>query len=335
MFEKSVWRKLRNWLVSEYIRLKLWIGEKRSQLSPLKKKNFWFTIIKSRVSRVILVFLLFSCPLTIAFLSSVVHINPLTDIKILIDINYWEEILKVLKYHPAITTIALAIASLPIALTLWLFRNHDIVMNLDLAKYHEAVKNIHDEKASVGLRQVAVTTLLELKEKWMWEKKIKTIVFPYAHLEGLDIDLRENYLKDTDLERINLSGFNLEHANLCDAQLHTTNLRGTNLCSADLTHANLNDSKLQDAELHHANLTYADLKYANLEKSNLYCANLSNVNLKKANLDGAHLNGAYYYKSKEAEEKDQRTPVTKNWLEGRGAFNVDRLEGIDEEWPGG
>lgn len=326
MFEKSVWRKLRNWLVSEYIRLKLWIGEKRSQLSPLKKKNFWFTIIKSRVFRVILVFLLFSCPLTIAFLSSVVHINPLTDVK-----NYWEEILKVLKYHPAITTIALAIGSLPVAFTLWLFRNHDIVLKLDLDMYHEAVKNIHDEKASVGLRQVAVTTLLELKEKWMWEKKIKTIVFPGANLECLNIDLRKDHLKYTDLERIDLSSFNLEHANLYGAELHETNLCETNLCYANLTHANLNSSNLQDAELHHANLTYADLTYANLEKSNLSYANLSNVNLKKANLDGAYLYGAYYYKSEEAEKKDQKTLVTKKWLRPQRTSGVDTIEDIPEE----
>ena len=72
------------------------------------------------------------------------------------------------------STILLALISLPIAFVLWLFRNHDIVMNLDLQMYHEAVRNIHnhdDKKASMGLRQVAFKTLMELKEKWVWGKK--------------------------------------------------------------------------------------------------------------------------------------------------------------------
>lgn len=310
MFEKSVWRKLRNWLVSKYIRLKLWIGEKRSQLSPLKKKNFWFTIIKSRVFRVILVFLLFSCPLTIAFLSSVVHINPLTDVK-----NYWEEILKVLKYHPAITTIALTLGSLPIALTLWLFRNHDIVKKLDLDMYHEAVKNIHDKDASAGLRQVAFTTLMELKEKWMWKEKIRKHVFLEAHLEGLD------------LQKANLQGFNMWRTKLNGLKPNDWE---------EVRRTNLRDVILQDAILQRAKLQFTDLRGAklqgaNLQNADMLWANLHETKLQNADLKEAKLQDAYYYENKEAEEKKEMTKVTKKWLRERGALHVETIDDIPEE----
>lgn len=193
--------------------------------------------------------------------------------------NHWEIFICMLKDYP---TAALAIGSLPIAFVLWLFRNHDIVKNLDLAKYHEAVKNIHDKKASVGLRQVAFATFSELEKKPMWKNEIKTLnakVFQEANLK--ELNLQNDVLNGNILQGANKQGANLQKANLKDAHLQGAKLTIAKLQGADLTGANLQNAELIKAELQDAHLDEADLRGADLYKTNL----------KGAHLDGADLRG--------------------------------------------
>lgn len=161
--------KIKNYIVRIFIKIFLWMNEHRL---PCLLGAF-----------------ILSCLLVFVLLYFFVSVDDKEN-------TYWGKMSDILKDYP---TIALTLASLPIALTLWLFRNHDNVKKLDLDMYHEAVKNIHDEKASVGLRQVAFATLIELRKKWMWEKKIRTIVFPGANLSKLElqkINLDEDSLED-------------------------------------------------------------------------------------------------------------------------------------------
>lgn len=209
---------------------------------------------------------------------------------------FWGGVLSILKNYP---TIILVVPSLPVAAVLWVFRNHDIVMNLDLQMYHEATRNIHSENASEGLRQVAFGVLMLLRRKWTWRYKINH-TFVKANLSKLIITSNDS------IDDILLIGANLTEAIV----MESVNFKNASLCEANLTRINFHDrSSLRGAELVGANLTEA--------------------NLENIDLTGTHVIGAYYYKDEEAEKKDERTPVTRKWLrEDRKAENVDAVRGI-------
>ncbi len=82
----------------------------------------------------------------------------------------------------------------------------------------------------------------------------------------------------------------LSDINLSNANLIMANLSGANLSGANLTGANLAGANLTNADLTYANLYNADLTGANLSGANLSDANLTGAKLTYANLTGARYN---------------------------------------------
>ena len=107
-----------------------------------------------------------------------------------------------------------------------------------------------------------------------------------------NINLEKAYLERSNLEKASLSGVNLNMADLIAANLQQADLQDANLQQSDLRDANLHKSNLFSANLHSSDLQNSNLTESNLAESNLENTNLALVNLRKANLFRANLSGA-------------------------------------------
>lgn len=126
------------------------------------------------------------------------------------------------------------------------------------------LKNLWRGKS--GLPEEKIKEILEKHKEWRINDQ-----------KGKPADLRNTYLKDTDL-----SGADLENADLRNATLECAFLEGVNLRNADLRNANLSGAFLEDADLRNADLRNANLEYAYLGGANLEGANLKNAYLSRA-----------------------------------------------------
>lgn len=114
---------------------------------------------------------------------------------------------------------------------------------------------------------------------------------------GIDVDLKEAYLWETNLSQANLCRANLNGASLWDTNLSRANLREANLREASLDNADLTQSNLIEANLRAAHLWTAKLIRADLRDANLQEAALVGADLREADLRGAHLNSANFYRA--------------------------------------
>lgn len=124
-------------------------------------------------------------------------------------------------------------------------------------------------------------------------KALRTDVEAFNRLReqfDVEIDLRGEDLRWTDLRRANLQGVllvktDLEGADLGGVDLRETLLFGANLRGAILSGANLWRARLRGADLRGANLEGTDLRRTNLRRAKLEGADLRGANLRGADLE--------------------------------------------------
>lgn len=121
-------------------------------------------------------------------------------------------------------------------------------------------------------------------------------------------DLREQSLRNFDLEGKTFSNTILARADLTEATLSFARFNSANLSAANLTgvqaiNADFRNASLLFATLVEANLIGSDMSGADLFEAKLYGAilkevNFANANLQSARLDGADVTGALLHKAK-------------------------------------
>lgn len=154
-------------------------------------------------------------------------------------------------------------------------------------------------------------------------------------------DLRNAYLEDTLLKRVDLKLFHLERVDLRNAHLEGAHLENANLAGAHLNPVHLESAYLEGANLKHARLDGAyldgaDLKHARLEDAHLDFAHLKGAHLSAAHLEGAHLSNAVLYsndfKVNDSKDKNVYKHLFVN-LQGAKLYNVDlsHIKGLTAE----
>ena len=144
------------------------------------------------------------------------------------------------------------------------------------------------------------------------------------------VDLREAFLMEKNLSKIDLIGANLQgaylrRANLKKAHLNQAHLEGANLWEAHMEEAALIGANLEGADLHKAHLDGAFLYEAHLEGADLRATNLKGAKLCWTHLEGADLREAHL------EGADLQWAV----LEGRlvPSDDLQRIQDGDKSFP--
>ena len=109
--------------------------------------------------------------------------------------------------------------------------------------------------------------------------------------------LRNEILKDRDLERICFNQTDLSHCNFRGSKLRGARFKGCNLAGADFRNSDLEDCIFEDSNLEGADLRFCQLENARMVDSNLFAANMDGSCLENAIIDSCNMGAQSFHGS--------------------------------------